>query len=35
LALGTNAWFDSYLYNPSYSFGGLSHCLSVEVGTRI
>jgi hypothetical protein len=34
-ALGTNNWFNTYLYNPSYTFGGMSHGLSLELGVRI
>jgi hypothetical protein len=33
--LGTNAWFDSYLYNPSYTYGGMNHNIAVEAGTRL
>ena len=33
--IGTNAWFDSYLYNPSYRYGGMNHSIGVEVGVKI
>jgi hypothetical protein len=33
--LGTNTWFDSYLYNPSYTYGGMNHNIAVEAGTRL